>query len=225
MADAATRRMTIFGVGGQVAREIMPRLPVFPHDLCVLPDGTILVVGPGQMNGLLSRVAPDGRIIPYPPLPDPALAALSLDNRGGAFAAVRGGCFLGLQFDRRFFVLTPAGVALQGLSVEPYAIEDTAKRARGRHPRIGLTLAALAVAADDQSLDIAFDGLSEVSGRVIDRYDPKTGRYRGSVVAPQPPVNRIVWLARAGETFVMIHGINGFPAVSAFQLEPGPTTR
>lgn len=217
VADNATRRFTVLDREGRVKREIVPRLPLLAEDVCVLADSSLLLVGPTP-NGMLTRMGISGRVLAYPSTPDPALSLPGLRFRGGILAAAGNRCFLAMQFDSRFYTLGVGGVEMKGRTVERYTLGDTAKRAPGRHPQLGETQAAIAASADGQTLDVVFDGLTDVSGRTIDRYDAGSGRYRGSVLAPKPPVNRVVWMARVGEVFLFIHGIDGFAAVSAFRL-------
>jgi hypothetical protein len=217
VADNATRRFTVLDREGRVKREIVPRLPLLAEDLCVLADSSLLLVGPTP-DGMLTRMGLSGRVLPYPSTPEPARFLPGPRFRGGLLAAAGGRCFLAMLFDSRFYALGVRGVEMTGRTVERYTLGDTAKRAPGRHPQLDETQAAITLSADGQTLDMVFDGLTDVGGRTIDRYDAGSGRYRGSVLAPKPPVNRVVWMARVGEVFLFIHGIDGFAAVSAFRL-------
>lgn len=219
VSDAATRRLTVMSAAGEVTREIVTIPTVNVSDLCVLPDSSILVVGPQLGDDLVTRFNRNGQIMPSPTLHVATQVPLDLSYRDGSFSVGSNECWLGLRFDNHFYAISAEGVRLRGVSVEPYQLADTARRAPERHPRIGKTTATLAITAGGRFVDIAFDGLSEGSGRVIDRYDATTRKYVASIMAPRPPVNRIVAFARTDSVFVVIHGINGLPAVSAFRLD------
>lgn len=216
IGDALNRRLTVLDSGGRHLRDITPQVGLYPYDLCGLSDGGFLVVGP-QPGRITVRLSQDGQILPgsavTTSLPPGADVTLGL----GFAVRTATDCVIALQRVGRIVGVSPEGIRFDVQTVEPVVLADSLRAARGRSPRLPPTGAALAVAADEGAVSIAFDGRSDHFGRIIDEYDAATGQYVRSLIAPQPFVGRIVGLTRRGDIYVILHGREGDPALSAFR--------
>lgn len=223
VADAATGRMTVIDEHGQLSTDIRPRAPAVPFDICVLGDSSVLVVG-ARPNGMFSRFRFDGSIATAPDSPKSVLRddgeRTGYRARFGFVSSLNGDCYIALQRFGTLLRVGPEDVRYERSMIESFDWRDSTAKVADVDLPLPTPLAALGIWTDGEEVGVPFDGRTELRGRLIDLYRASDGEYLRTVVAPRPPVNRIVAAARSGRVYLFLHGINHLPALSAFMLEP-----
>jgi hypothetical protein len=214
--------MTVIDEQGKRSADIRPRAPAVPFDICVLGDTSILVVGP-RPTGLLSRYSTDGSVLPAPPLPEGLFPEDGMPSRfrwRGAFTSAMGGdCVVALQSFSKLLRIGAGRVYYSRPTIEAFDARDSLAEVAEVDLPLPRPTAALSVWTANDEIGVPFDGRTEFRGRLIDVYRGSDGEYLRTLVAPRPPVNRIVAAARSGRVYILLHGINGLPALSAFRFD------
>lgn len=221
VADIANDRLTILRSDGTLAASVPVREPGIIGSVCPLRDGTILVsrVTPGRQIQRLDRT---GAIVEGHDVPWPDLAAGNPIPRQAELAPVDGGagCMVALNLGRGFTRFLP-GAPFAG----PYRyVEDfdvpkstvTGDRMRKSEEVNDHRQAATGVAVDGERLVIGFHGFRKHRGRTIDFYDPATGRYLHSYVAPAPVQN----MKAHGGTYFFVGTRDGYDVLIAARPRP-----
>lgn len=217
--DQGNGRIAVVDGAGAVKRHV--RLPEvgYPNGLCALDDGGFLVATLGTEHPVI-RVSAAGEVMERYELPWRDLAtAGSLPLQGTLRGDAAGGCVYALSTGRGFARYDGAGFSaheyvewfdVPGSRTEP----DSGGRRESLDP--GLT-AAQGLAADGRTIAIGFGGRTDDAGRLVDLYDAGTGAYTQSLRAP-----RWFWrMERAGNLYLFITRVDGYPAVTAVEAEIG----
>lgn len=222
VADPSNGRLAVVSRGGAFLDYVpLPEAP-YVQSLCPLRDGGILLATLNTQAPivLISRQGESVRRfdVPWPDLGERAPLARQAHL---AAADAHRSCVLALMLGRGFSVFRDGQFREPHAYVEPFdvpevevstgeGVEDrrtTSRRQRVRQPRI----AARAVATAAGNIAIAFQGETRHAGRLIDVYDVQTGDYLYSYVAPAS----IHGMARAGDTYIVLHERSGYPAMLA----------
>ena len=227
VTDPQNLRMTELGQDGRVVREIPLRDIGYVQSVCPLRDGTFLMAALEGERPLV-RIDADGRVVSRHPLPWPDLADAPPLARQAVLAPTpdREACVLGLVMGRGFAVFREGRFGEPGRYVEWFDLPEvqttrtTSDRRKTEESRIARRrIAATDMAAEAGDVFVSFEGESTDAGRLIDRYDLRTGSYRESYLfrggAPK--------IARLGRGFLILHHANGYPTLAA--VVPRPAAR
>jgi len=217
VVDQGNGRISVIDRSGSVQRHV--RLPEvgYANGLCALDDGTFLLATLATEHPV-ARVSAAGRATARHELPWPDMPRMpSLPLQGTLAKDGSGGCLYALNLGRGFARYREGRFASRADYVEWFDVPGSTVKpdSGGRRESMaqGLT-AAHGVAADERSIAIGFGGGTEDAGRLVDLYDAGTAEYARSLRAP-----RWFWrMARADDLYVFITRIDGYPAVTAFDV-------
>lgn len=217
--DHRAVRITVLDTLGSVVREIATPDVGYIQSLCPLRDGSMLASTLASARPLV-RLSAQGTPIARFDLPWPELAQVPPIARQTGMVATpdRGRCVLALSMGEGFAVFRGSTVESTHGYVERVRLPEVEVRshdAAGQRSEsahlVERTIAATDLVADDTALYASFEGTSPARGRIIDVYDLGTGAYRGSYGFHRP----IARVARAGGTFLILHQVDGYPALLA----------
>lgn len=217
--DHENQRLSVFGVDGSLAREVSFRGVGYVQAVCPLADGSFLLSTLESSRPLVHLFA-TGEVIARRPLPWPDLDEAPPLARQTILAATPGhrACALGLVLGRGFAVFRDGAFAGPHRYVEWFDLPEVTTRTEdgGRTRRTasqvsGRRIAATELAADDSALFVTFEGEGRDRGRLIDRYDLRTGRYLGTLRYPRPLTKAVL----AGGRFLLLHDSGGYPTLLA----------
>lgn len=213
--DQGNGRVAVLAPSGTFTAHIPLQELGFPRGLCVLRDGSILVAVLATDHPLV-RVSPQGRVIERYELPWPDLRDVgSLALQGDLESDGHGGCIYALSTGRGFVKFTN-GRFTKHAYVEWFDVPSSSRTgdayAGGRKETIaeGPT-AAQGVGVGKGGIAVGFSGRTDDAGRLIDLYDADSGVYTRTYRAPR-------WferMSRAGDLYVFITRVDGYPALLA----------
>lgn len=218
--DQGNGRIAVVDRTGAVRRHV--RLPEvgFPNGLCALRDGGFLVATLATEHPAV-RVSATGEVTDRYELPWPDLARLgSLPLQGTLHNDATGGCIYALNMGRGFARYSAGRFSAAHQYVErfdpPGSTMEPDSGGRRESMSKGVT-AAQGIAADDRTIAVGFGGRTDDAGRLVDLYDARTGEYARSLRAPS-----WFWrMERAGDLYLFITRVDGYPAVTAMEAETG----
>lgn len=217
--DHRSVRITVLDTLGAVIREIATPEVGYIQSLCPLRDGSMLLSTLASGRPLV-HLSPQGSLMGRTDLPWSELRDVPPIARQAGMATTPGHdqCVLALSMGGGFAVFQGPDQRSTHPYVEPVRpprVESHYRASPGQQSRsfhlTDRTVAATDVTADETSLYASFQGSSPARGRVIDVYDLRTGTYGGSYGFHRP----IARLARSGPVFLILHQVDGYPALLA----------
>lgn len=208
-------RISVIDSAGSVKRHVAFSGFAYVQGMCVLADGDILVTSLAPERPVL-RLSADGDVEQRLDLPWPELANVPPVGRQGFLASLDDfqGCALTLALGRGFAVYRNGEFRLVAEYVEPVQTPEvevvergggnsSTRSARLRRRHVAATSASVAAGI----VSVSFAGKTTSAGKIIDRYDVRTGAYRETYAFPEP----ITAIAQSGERFVLLHYSAGYP--------------
>jgi hypothetical protein len=222
VVDQGNGRLAILAPTGIFVAHVALQELGFPHGLCALGDGSVLVTAVATEHPLV-RVSTRGRVTQRYELPwKDLIGAGSLSIQGDLESDGDGGCIYALSKGRGFVRfrdgrLTPHDyvewfdVPRSERVGDPYAGGRRETLAEG-------PIAAQGLGVGKEGIAVGFSGRTNEAGRLIDFYDGNTGAYTHSYASPR-------WfqrMSRAGNLYLFITRVDGYPAVLAAEpvVEP-----
>jgi hypothetical protein len=220
--DQGNGRVAVLAPSGTFTSHVPLQELGFPLGLCALRDGSMLVAAVATDHPLV-RVSPRGKVIERYDLPWKELRdAGSLSVQGDLESDGHGGCIYALSKGRGFVTFVEdrltAREYVEWFDVPPsQSIGDAYAGGRRETLAEGPT-AAQGVGVGKEGIAVGFSGRTDDAGRLIDLYDARTGAYTRTYRAPR-------WferMSRAGDLYVFITRIDGYPALLAAEpiVEP-----
>jgi hypothetical protein len=104
--------------------------------------------------------------------------------------------------------------------IDPPQVDVAVRSSEGKETK-STHMRRRSVAARDASVsggivNVSFEGQSDVAGRLIDRYDLRTGRYRETFQFVSP----LQSIAQSGDTYLLLHQTAGYPTLLAARPRP-----
>lgn len=213
--DQGNGRVAVLAPNGTFTDHIPLQELGFPRGLCALRDGSLLVATIGAEHPLM-QVSSRGKVIERYELPWRDLRdAGSLSVQGDLESDGNGGCIYALGKGRGFVNFVDGRLTareyVEWFDVPPSKTTGDAYAGGRREMLAEGPSAAQGVGVWDGEIAVGFSGRTDDAGRLIDLYDAETGAYTRTYRAPR-------WferMSRAGDLYVFITRIDGYPALLA----------
>lgn len=219
VADQQNGRISIVGPTGKVTGHILFSGYTYVQGLCSLADGSMLLTTLENDRPVL-RVGPDGTVRERLDLPWPELRTVEPIARQGFLAGTEdfSQCVLTLATGPGFVRYGTGGFSPAYNYVEqidPPEVDVAERSSPGRETK-ATHMRRRSIAATDASVsggfvNVSFEGQSASAGRLIDRYDLRTGRYRETFQFTSP----VQSIAQSGDTYLLLHQSAGYPILLA----------
>lgn len=213
--DQGNGRIAVLAPTGRFTSHIRLQELGYPNGLCALRDGSLLIAVIATEHPL-ARVSAQGRVIERYELPWRDLRdAGSLSVQGDLASDGNGGCIYALNKGRGFVNFADGRLTareyVEWFDVPPSKTTGDAYAGGRREMLAEGPSAAQGVGVGSGEIAVGFSGRTDDAGRLIDLYDAATGAYTRTYRAPR-------WferMARAGDLYLFITRIDGYPALLA----------
>ena len=217
VADATNRRIDVWTPDGELYESFTPPDLSYPEAMCPLPSGDMLVATSAQTNPLL-RISESGRVVSRTNLPWPDLVGAPPLAVTKLLAPIPHGCVLALVFGHGFAVLSDGGVRTFPY-VESFPlpqIESNVEPDGTTSNRIvNARISATGVATADGQIAVSPERAGELTRRIVDVYDQRSGAYVRSYATPVS----FEEMVRSGDTYYFLTHRAGYPALVAVRPE------
>lgn len=223
VADAQTRRMTLYRPDGTLHASLaLPEFP-YPEAMCPLGREGMLVATSAATEPLV-HLSATGEVVGRTGLPWRDLANAPPLSVQKLLAPAPDGCVLALALGRGFATLTERGARTYLYLNDPplpqveRTVQDDGATVRERV--VDMQSAATSVAAAAGEIAISPGGEGALQNRLIDLYRQSDGAYVRTISTPVP----FERMARTGDLFFFLTHRDGYPALIAVRPEIGTGT-
>ena len=191
----------------------------YVQGLCSLADGSMLLTTLENERPVV-RVAPDGTVRERLDLPWPELRTVEPIARQGFLAGSEdfSECVLTLATGPGFVRYGAGGfspVARYVEQIDAPEVDVAERSSQGRETKSShmrrRSIAAMDASVSKGFVNVGFEGQSASAGRLIDRYDLRTGRYRETFQFTSP----VQSIAQSGDSYLLLHQSAGYPTLLA----------
>lgn len=216
VADASSHRLTVIDSSGRFVHTSMHQRPSIDA-LCAIDRDLLLSFGGMASVGFAIINVRSGKTVRE--VPSPWRATPSSDHfvLQGQLSpdSADGDCVFAETIGSRFALFRSGDRLWEAEYIEPIAAATPPRP--GRPP----DASAISTSIRGDTVIVSFDGRTRDRRKLIDFYSRRDGRYLKSVVTPR----NASWMTRSRDTYFVLHGIDGYPAISALRMRGTPTVR